>query len=214
MKKNLNQFLASRYLAPLLILAAAQAQAAAPAAPGRVAELSLHRMENLVILKKIQPSHVNNLHSLTLTAVPHSTDEEAAYQVVANQYPATDGSESTLLIPLRADGKALKHTETLAGESASAPKWPALDAVTLSENALHCIQGEIVDNARPQLCTSPELTVYNHSFSSLVLSQDQDETGPVAVVDIRAQGTPRVLRVRLKSDGIPVANNPVVMLEE
>jgi hypothetical protein len=212
MKNNLKSLLALS-----MILSAAQAQAAGPVAQGRIAELSLHRMENLVILKKIQPSHVNNMRSLALTALPHSTDEEATYQVVAAQYPAADGSQSSVTIPMRADGKALKQTETFVGESASAPKWPTLDAVTLAENALHCIQGEIVDNARPQLCASPELAAYNSGFSSLVLSQDtQDpnETGPVAVVDIRAQGASRVLRIRLKADGVPVANSPLAYLEE
>ncbi len=202
----------------LTAFAAQTSQAGAPVNRARAAELGLHRLENLVILKKVQPTHLARLKSLALSVLPHTTDDEAAYQVVASQYPAADGTQSSVSIPMKIDGKALKQTETLGSEPVVAPTWPNLDAVTLAENALHCIQGEKLDNNRPDLCVSPEITSFAEGFSSLALSQEAGSAGPIAVIDLKAftdqAGASRTLRIRLKADGIPTDDSPISFLQE
>lgn len=198
-------------LIPLLI---SSSHAATPVSRARAAELALHRIENLVILKKIQPSHVARLRSLSLTTLTRTIEDDPAYLVIASQYPAADGSQSVVQIPMKVDGKTLKHVESLGSEPVQAPNWPSLDAVTLAENSLHCLQGEKLDNQRPDLCSNPEISAYGTDFSSLVLSQEPSEGGPIAVIDIRANAKNNVLRIRLQADGIPTQENPISLIRE
>jgi hypothetical protein len=188
--------------------------AAAPVSKARAAELALHRIENLVILKKIQPTHVARLRSLGLTLLTRAIEDDPAYLVTASQYPAADGSQSIVQIPMKIDGKTLKQVESLGSEPVQAPIWPNLDAVTLAENSLHCLQGEKLDNQRPDLCSNPEITAYGNEFSSLVLSQETSPSGPIAVIDIRANNKNPVLRIRLQADGIPTHENPISLIQE
>jgi len=188
---------------------------AAPAVSrARAAELALHRIENLVILKKIQPTHVARMRSLSLSVLNRKTDEEPAFLATAIQFPAADGSASSIQIPLKVDGKALKQVETLGSEPVSAPSWPNVDAVTLAENALHCLQGEKLDNQRPNLCVNSEIAAYGSEFSSLVLTQLSTNTGPIAVIDIRGAHASPVLRIQLKADGTPVDESPITWIQE
>ena len=198
----------------LSILTLCAAQAGAPVTQARAAELALHRIENLVILKKIQPTHVARLKTLTLSPLTRAAEEDPAFQVIASQFPAADGSVSSITLPMRADGKALKPVESLGSDSITAPVWPGLDALTLAENALHCVQGEKLDNNRPQLCAVPEVAAYESSFNLLTLSQESTASGPIAVIDIRAQGNPKILRLRLKTDGVPIDDTPISFISE
>lgn len=198
---SLSCFLSTTYAAPAVSRA-------------RAAELALHRIENLVILKKIQPTHVARMRSLSLSVLNRKTDEEPAFLATAIQFPATDGSASAVQIPLKVDGKALKQIETLGSEPVAAPLWPNVDAVTLAENALHCLQGEKLDNQRPDLCVSSEIAAYGSEFSSLVLTQFNGSTGPIAIIDIRATHANPVLRIRLKADGTPIDEAPITWIQD
>lgn len=188
--------------------------AGTPVSRARAAELALHRIENLVILKKIQATHLSRLRSLTLSTLARTTEEEPAYLAVASQYPAGDGTQSSVGIPLKTDGKALKQNETLGSEPVQAPVWPTLDAVTLAETSLHCLQGEKIDNQRPDLCTHPQIAAFGADFSSLVLSQESGQNGPIAIIDVRITQSRTILRIRLKSDGVPTEETPILFLQE
>lgn len=163
-------------------------------ANSKAAELSLHRLERLVILKKIEESYQNKIKGIKLELIPHREETEPGFKSTILQYPGTDGTQMSLEVILDGAGKAIKHTAVKGTEAQDVVTWPDKDAATLCENALHYVQ----DNA----ATKPELVPYNQNLTELSLSPGTNSSGAsVAVVDIQAGAQAAILRVRMKLDG-------------
>ncbi len=160
----------------------------------KAAELSLHRVERLVILRKIEEGFETKARNLALSLIPHDDEAEPSFQATVSQWPGTDGTQRSVEIVMNAEGKTLKHTVVAGAEPANAPVWPDKDAVTLAENALHyVIEGAV---------TKPEVVPFNENLTGFTLSQETNAEGAAgAVVDFRSSADARVLRVRVKADG-------------
>ena len=162
----------------------------------KAAELSLHRIERLVILKKIEESFQSKVKSLSLVLLPHQDPTEASFKATIFQYPATDGSQKSIDIILNEDGKAIGQTVNAGGEALGAPTWPDpnKDPVTLAENSLHYILEGAV--------TKPELLPYFNGLTSFAITQETNSEGIIhAVVDIGAGPENPILRIRIKTNG-------------
>ena len=160
----------------------------------KAAELSLHRVERLVILKKIEESFQSRPKSLSLVLLPHNNETEPVFKATLTQYPAADGTSKSLDILLNGEGKSLSQTVNSGGEASGFPEWTDKDPVTLAENSLHVIlEGAPV---------KPELVPYNNGLTSFVITQGKNQAGEIfAIVDIRATETDPVLRVHMKNNG-------------
>lgn len=160
----------------------------------KLAELSLHRLERLVILKKIEGTFQSKVQSLRLESIPHQTETEASFKSTILQYPGSDGTQKTLEVIMDEAGKAIKNTIAQGADAQGAFEWPDKDATTLCENALHYVQDNVLNK--------PELLQYDQKFSVFSLAQGTNSSGAiVAVVDIQAGPEVPILRVRMKVDG-------------
>lgn len=160
----------------------------------KAAELALHRVERLVILKKIEESFLFQPLRLNLVRLDPQTESDPVFRATLEQFPAIDGTQKNLVLLMNGEGKTLSHVVNSGGEAQGAPQWPDIDPVTLLENALHYI----LDFSSVQ----PELTAFDARLSSLVISQSvSDSTGVIAVIDVRAQSHETILRIRIRPNG-------------
>jgi hypothetical protein len=58
----------------------------------KAAELSLHRVERLVILKKVDETYQSRFTGLEVTPIAHSADTDPAYEATLRQGAGADGT--------------------------------------------------------------------------------------------------------------------------
>jgi hypothetical protein len=172
-----------------IVSSPAQAQAISPA---KAAELTLHRIERLVLLKKIDSSFQTKFQALSVLAVADSPAgvDAVAFTTLSTQAPSADGQGSSLSLTLSAAGKPLDFTVTDHGVPVSPPVWADKDAVSLTEEGMHYL----IDHVAVQ----PELKPYFDGFIDLVLSQT---SAGAAQVEIRSSLVVPTLRLLIASDG-------------
>ena len=157
------------------------------------AELALHRIERLVILKKVDEGFETKFSSLNLADAPAGSTPGAKYLAIARQVLGGDGTTSALNIYMDETGKSLSFDVQNGATSVNFPTWPDKDAVTLAESAMHYIEGA---------ATQPEIDPYNDGFTSMKLTQGKNSSGAVvAIADVTSATTARVLRILIKTDG-------------
>lgn len=160
----------------------------------KAAELSLHRVERLVILKKIEDTYQSRFTDLAVTPVAHQADTDPAFQSLLRQGAGADGTFKSLNIVMDATGKAIQHTAIAGSEPSNPVAWSGVDPVTLSENSLHYI----LDN----YTTEPPLQPFYVGLSTLAINPGTDASGAaVAVVEIHATANDPVLKITVKLDG-------------
>ncbi len=158
-----------------------------------IAELALHRIERLVILKKIDEGFQNRFSSLSLADAPAGNPAGAKYLASSSQVAGSDGTANAVDIYMDEMGKSLSFETRSGAASVNAPAWPDKDALTLAESAMHYIEGAAND---------PTIDPFNDAFSSMKLSQGKDSSGAtIAIVDVTNTKTPQTLRVLVKTDG-------------
>ncbi|MBI5139803.1 hypothetical protein HZA26_04345, partial [Candidatus Nomurabacteria bacterium] len=157
-------------------------------------ELSLHRLERLVALKRIDASFENQVQSLTVESLPHQNEEDPAFKTVISQFMPKEGAQRKLEVILNEEALPVSYQETKGVDGAAILLWPDQSAATFMENAGHFL----MENAMMK----PELKPFLIGFSKLTLSQAKTEEGKViAVVEILATGTDLILRETFNSDG-------------
>jgi hypothetical protein len=160
----------------------------------KAAELSLHRVERLVILRKIEDSFQSKPQSIKVEAIAHQNEEDPSFKATIYQVAGADGTQKSIEIVLNEEGKTIKYTVNAGADAVNAPVWADKDATTLTENALHYV----LDNA----AAKPELVPFSQSLSLLKLSPGTNSANvAVAVVDMKATANDGVLRIRVKLDG-------------
>lgn len=173
----------------------AQAQSIALA---KAAELSVHRVERLVTLKKIEEAFMSKFSGVVIEALKQAKPTDPAFKAIASQVPGPDGKQSKVEILMDGAGKALSHNVVSGTEATVAPRWPEKDPVTLSENAMHVVLDGKSD---------PKLKPYFDGFKSIEISQDRDSTGQtIARGKMKAVGVAKTLEVVLKMDGTVISS--------
>ena len=158
----------------------------------KAAELSLHRLERLVILRRVDAEFQTKMKELKLEKVS-AGGEEFNFNTVNFQYPAADGTQKNLEIVLNDDGRATSYKENAGGPAVGAPVWPDKDSVTLAERALHFVQDQ---------SGSPDIAPYNDKMTRQRLWQETNALGEaIAVSDITIDERTDILRVRIKANG-------------
>lgn len=182
-------------LSTSFILGSAQAQTQ-DIASGKIAELTCHRVERLVTLKKIDETFLTGLHTIEVEPIPAS----AGFRAVASQYPGADRTMKQVEIVFDAQGKPLTHAVMPGSAAQGNPQWPDKDSVTLTENALH----HLLDN----WSTNPALKPFFTGFKNLALTQVKSAQGEnLARIEIHSVETNSVLEILVKLDGTFLAAN-------
>lgn len=160
----------------------------------KAAELALHRVERLVILRKIEEPFQSKFKNLRLEPIAHQNEDEPSFKATVFQYPGVDGTQKSLEIIMNAEGKALSHAVKAGADASGAPSWPDKDPVTLSENALHYV----IENA----INKPELVPFNERLSGFAITEGTNAAGDrIGLVSMSATDSGQILNVRVKLDG-------------
>lgn len=162
-------------------------------AQARAAELSTHRIERLVNLKKIDASFISKLQSIDIEKLNPSQPGEPTFLATVSQYAGTDGTKNQVEITLDDQGKALSFKVKSGASAQNAPAWPDKDASSLVENSLHFVLEHNTEH--------PDLKPFYDSLLTLVLKKANVAGQDVALVQIQAKDTQKTLNVLLKLDG-------------
>ena len=170
----------------------------------RAAELSLHRVEKLIILKKIDASFQTAVNQLDLAVQPSDTDAPGGtyFRAIMSEVPAQDSTRKSVKLFMDDQGKTLIHKPMSGGDAFNPPIWPAKDPISLMEVAMHCVQGELIENSHA-CADHPELPAFNRDFQNLTLSQLRDAAGVPsgALATIQAEKSHSLLKIRINLDG-------------
>lgn len=169
--------------------------ALAQASLAEAAELSLHRIERLVDIKKIDKSYRDQLQRVEIVRLTPSVASDPVFKAVGTQVAGQDGTYNQIDIFMDANGKAIPLDPAHLHPGAPAfnpPVWPDKDAVTLLENSIHYIENNK---------TNSTIKPFFDGMSSLVLSQISNGGNTFAQVLIKSGLTSVTLTVILSLDG-------------
>jgi len=157
-------------------------------------ELSLHRVERLVILKKIEDSFETKLKSIKLEKLAHSAPDEPSFKSTLFQYPNSDLTQKNIEITMNEDGKVLGFVVSAGSDAEGATDWPDKDSATLLENSLH----EVYENGP----TVPEIAPFDNDLTQIEISQVKNTAGEdVALIEMKASSTVDKLHLLIKTNG-------------
>jgi hypothetical protein len=184
--------------------------------PAAVAELAVHKIEKLVLTKKIEKTYGTNLQTISLEPLTQSAPTDPAYKTTGFQVPAEDQTKKGIELLMDKDGKTLSYSLISGGDSKDPTQWPQKNSISLIENALHCVQGEIIGS--DTACKdSPDMPIYARSFKDLILLPNLDSSGTLvgAIIEVRQTEKPNEHAViRLNLDGMLAASNPIEIVAQ
>lgn len=160
--------------------------------PLKIAELASHRIERLVLLKKIDANFENQFQQMYVDVLNDSA--EANYKITIYQN-APEMGVAPLSIDLFADvsGKIVKYLVNEGGAPGPIVNWTGKGPVTLVENALHYVLDESSSDAT--------LRPYDMDFSSLAIHQKLINGETVAEVTLHSKSVAEVLVLTLNLNG-------------
>lgn len=166
---------------------------AATAPFARIIELSSHRIEKLVNLKKIDASFMSKLHTIEVEKLADAGAGEPQFVSTVSQFAGADGTKNQIELLLDAQGKALSFKVKSGADAQNAPVWPDKEATTLIENGLHYLldHGHHLADLKP----------FYDSALSLTLKKGVLNGVPHAQVEVTSKDTQRVLSLFVKFDG-------------
>lgn len=187
MKSFMNAFLAVG-----LVLFSNRASAEAISAV-KAAELACHRLDRLVVLKKIDKTFASQFHRLELSELAANDPSGAKYEVTAFQTAPHHGSPMSVIISIDASGKVIKHQLGADGNPGQPVVWTGKDPVSLVESGLHYVLDEYPNKS--------QLRPFAIDFQSLTLNQTSTANGSVAEIAMKAKSTTAKLILTLDPNG-------------
>jgi hypothetical protein len=162
-------------------------------ASGRAIELTAHRVEKLVNLKKIDASFVSMLQTIELEKLSQTQAGDPAFIATASQVAGIDGTRNQVEIVLDDQGKALSFKVKSGSPSKDAPVWAEKNSASLIESSLHFL----LDHGAEK----PDVKPFFESALTLNLSKMNSNGKDFALVIITAKDTQAVLNIVLGLDG-------------
>ena len=156
---------------------------------GKVAELTTHRIERLVTLKKIDPQFLHRLEKIDVIKVDET---QAAYKVTASQTTPAQAKPIQIEMTFDKDGKFLDFKALEGGSAGIDPLWTEADAVTLLEKAMHFV----LENTSDSQVEPYFLTMTTSSLGKTTINGE-----PVAVAQFKGSAQAQTLNVYLKLNG-------------
>lgn len=147
----------------------------------KAAELACHRVDRLVVLKKIDKSYLSKFQKLVLTELPANSASGGKFSVTTYQTAPTSGSAHSLTVVLDETGKVLSHQLNEGGAVGPDVAWTGKDPVSLAEAGLHFVLDEQLRNE--------QLRPFAGDFQSLILSQKSINGSTVAEMVMKSYTT-------------------------
>ena len=158
----------------------------------KVAELACHRIERLVVLRKIDEGYLTNFFQLKIEPLKQENSDAPRFRVKSQQFTNTENAAPGIIIDFNNEGRALNFN-VLEGTKIAGPIWPIKDPVTLTENALHYILDESI--------VIPDLLPYLNSLSEITINQEIIDNMSLAKVKFTNTENNNVLTIFINSDG-------------
>ena len=155
----------------------------------KIAELSAHRTDRLVVLGKIDASFVQKMEKIEVIKI---TSGPAAYKAIVSQTQPQTGTPLQLELQFDHDGKPLSFKVLAGGIAGSDMQWSPKSAGELVENGMHYV----LDNK-----TNPSIAPYFSDFTSLVLVKGVLGGKDVALVQVASATQAKTLNVYVNLDG-------------
>ncbi len=166
---------------------------AARIASGNAAELAAHRIEKLVLLKKLPASFQKNFKGLGVTEITPGGVNTPSFEVVGSQEADQGEVANAVSVILDENGKALSST-VAAGKPASQPTtWTDKDPLTLVELAVHHIEHKMSADSK--------LHPFYHGMTALQINQMKHGSHTMAVIEFLSNAGDSRLVMNLNTDG-------------
>jgi hypothetical protein len=157
----------------------------------KATELAVHRIERLVILKKIDAIFQTGL--IGLRAEP-SSENGATYKVVGYVASGADGKSLSITLWQDNQGKTLAYNVTPGPLPTNVFTWPEKDSSTLLEEGLHFVLEGWAQH--------PEVRAFYTGLQSIALTPAKDAAGNLmAQFKVTSTDDGRTLTINLKPDG-------------
>ncbi len=174
----------------LALATAAVAHEDARITSGKILELTAHRVDRLVALKKIDANFLKHMEKIQVSQVENQSP--VAYKSLVIQTAPEQGQALQLEVTFDKTGKFVGHKVIEGGVLGADPKWTNADAQTLLENALHYVLDNTANRA---------IEPYFLTMSEASLSKIQHQGSDAALVKIKATAQAQSLNIYLKLDG-------------
>lgn len=162
-------------------------------AQARAAELSSHRIERLVNLKKIDSSFISKMQKIEIQRLNQNQASDPLFLSTVSQFAGADGTKNQVELFMDDQGKTLSFNVKTGSAPVGATVWPDKDPSTLVENGLHFVLEHNTEK--------PELKPFYDSLIAMTLAKINKDGQDVAEVSITSKDTQTVLNVFLKLDG-------------
>jgi hypothetical protein len=174
------------------LVSAMSAQAAMKIPNANAAELTCHRVERLVILKKIDTGFLSSIESVTVEAVPNANPGQPSFKTVSYQQVDSGKLANQLNLNLDDQGKALDFTVTAGLAMAQPHKWSVLDPVTLIEDSIHYVE---------QNAAKPDFAKFSSGLKKISIAPGLNDGKEVAKIEILSVDTTDKLEILEGLDG-------------
>ena len=169
-----------------------------PNTSAKIAELSVHRIDRLVVLNKIDASFMKNTAKIEVADVENQAP--VAFKVMVSQAAPAAGNPLQVAMDFDKDGKPLSFEVVSGGVAGVDSAWPGADAVTLTENSLHYL----LDNP-----TDPKAAPFFDDLGTVELTKGTLNGQDVAVAHMTTMDGTKKLNVYLKMDGTLISSENV-----
>jgi hypothetical protein len=157
----------------------------------KAAELSCHRIDRLVTLKKIDAKFLNRFRGMEVKTMAGGAGQPS-FEVIASEEADQGKSANQVKISLDQDSKPLAFT-VVAGDDATNPTvWPDKDPVTLAEDSLHFLEQNVA---------KPDIAKFNSGLTGLRISPADVGGKSVAKIEIVSSDTKGTLKVYISTAG-------------
>ncbi len=156
---------------------------------GKVAELTTHRIERLVTLKKIDASFMQRLDKVEVSAVANATP--VAYKALISQTAPAVGAPLQMEMTFDAKGKFIAFKLIDGGVAGVDPLWTGADSLTLLESAMHFV----LENT-----ANKQVEPYFLAMTQSSLSKTTVGGKTVAVVKVKTSSQAQTLNIYIGLD--------------
>lgn len=163
-----------------------------------IIELSVHRIDRLVTLKKIDATFLTNLEKVELSLVLNQPPY--FYRSIVSQTQPTQGLPIQLEILFDQNGAPLTYKVIPGGTAGADIVWPDKNSATLSENSMH----EVLENP-----TDARIAPFFNGATSFTLSKTTLLGKDVSRGQITSSLTNSKLNVYLNLDGTFISTEVV-----
>jgi hypothetical protein len=177
----------------LAALALASTANAARISTGNAGELGAHRIEKLVLLKKIPNSFTSQFKGLEVKSITPGGVGLPSFEIVGSIEADAGKVATKVSVILDENGKAVSEAVS-SGSAATKPTvWSGNDPLTLTELSVHHLEHLMTTDAK--------VAPFYNGMKAMRISAMGAGPGMMAMVEVVSNLTAQTLTLSLKTDG-------------